>query len=178
MVLDYQNYKIELCDYKEIGGNKDTSEYGGDDSSSIKHTVVVRKKDEVLNSVILFGNEGPTSIHSKSAIVFDDMLIVCVSNKVFCLALPTLNLIWEKEIDEFACLAIYKTSESYLVHGEQSITRITFDGDIIWQFSGEDIFVSKDGADVLKFTATHIELVDWSGKLYRLGYDGRELYLE
>lgn len=178
MILRYIDFEIELLnDESYKAGSADNKnnydfEYTGDANSTVKHGILLKQDGKIVKSAILFGNEGQTGIHQRSAIVFDDMLIVCVSNKVFCLYLPSLELRWVKEIDEVACLGIYKTSESYLIHGEMSITRIEFTGDIIWCYSGEDIFVSIKDKNELTLTARGIEIKDWNNKKYLLGYDG------
>lgn len=178
MVLKYIDYEIDLVnDEQSATGttnnlNKYDFSYGDDTNYTTKHGVLLKRYGEVVKSAILFGNKGQTTVHHRSAIVFDDMLIVCVSNSIFCLYLPTLELRWVREIDEVACLQIFKTSESYLIHGEMAITRIEFTGDVIWKFSGEDIFVSKNESSIIKLTARGIEITDWNGKEYLLGYDG------
>ncbi len=178
MVLRYTDYEIELFNDESytIGSadniNNYDFEYSGGKGSTVKHGVLLKQDGNVIKSAILCGGKGQTSIHFNSAIVFDDMLIVCVSNKVFCLYLPSLKLRWEKEFDEVACFQIFKTSESYLIHGELSITRIDFDGKIIWSFSGKDIFVSKDGHNEVKLTSRGIEITDWNETKYLLGYNG------
>ncbi len=178
MVLKYVDFEIELVndEHYTIGSADNTTkydfEYNGDLKSTTKHGVLLKKHGEIVKSVILFGDKGQTSIHQRSAVVFDDMLIVCVSNLVFCLYLPSLELRWVSEIDEVTCLQIFKTSESYLIHGEMAITRIAFTGDVIWSYSGEDIFVSPNESENIKLTAHGIEIADWGGKNYLLGYDG------
>ena len=178
MVLKYINYEIELINEASyvIGSTDNASrydfEYNGDVTCTAKHGVLLKKDGKVVRSAILFGSAGQTGIHQRSAIVFDDMLIVCVSNKVFCLYLPSLELRWAREIDEVACLQIFKTSESYLIHGKMAITRIEFTGDLIWSFSDEAIFVSKDDKNTIELTAQGIEITDWRKKEHLLGYDG------
>ena len=179
MVLKYIEYEIELInDESYIIDSSDNStnydfEYEANPDSTTRHGVVLKRNGEVVKSAILFGNEKQTVIHSKSAIVFDDMLILCVSNRIFCLYLPSLELRWVKEIDAVACLQLFKTSESYLVHGDLSICRIEFTGDIIWRYKNEDIFVFKKANNNVELTARGIEITAWNNKKYLLGYDGR-----
>jgi hypothetical protein len=178
MVLQYIDYEIEIFDNElYIADSTDRVnsydfEYCYDKSSTIKHGVLLKQNGEVVKSAILFGDKGQTSIHSKSAIVFDDMLIVCVSNKVFCLYLPSLGLRWEKEFDEVACIQIFKTSESYLIYGISGFTRINFDGSVIWKFSNPETFISKDSSKEVQLTSKGIEITDAYGTEYLLGYNG------
>ncbi len=179
MVLRYIDYDIELIneDSYFIGSSGNSNqydfEYEGKPNSTTKCGVALKQNGKVIKSALLFGNEKQTVIHSKSAIVFDDMLILCVSNSVFCLYLPTLKLRWVKEIDAVACLQLFKTSESYLVHGDLSICRIEFTGDIIWRYTNEDIFVFKKAPNNVELTAKGIEITSWNSKEYLLGYDGQ-----
>ncbi len=178
MILKYIDYEIELIiDKSYIVGSSENSikydyEYEVGKGSTTIHGVLLKRDDEVVKSAILFGNEKPTTLHSNSAIVFDDMLILCVSNRVFCLYLPSLELRWVKEFDTVACLQLFKTSESYLIHGELSICRIEFTGDIIWRYTNEDIFTFKKGVNKLELTARGIEIKAWNDRNYLLGYDG------
>ncbi len=178
MVLKYTDYEIELFNDElyTIDSPKNINnynfEYFCEKSSTVKHGVFLRQNGDVVKSAILFGGKGKTSIHSKSAIVFDDMLIVCVSNKVFCLYLPSLELRWEKEFDKVACIQIFKISESYLIHGQSGFTRINFDGSVIWKFPKPETLISKDSSNEVHLTSRGIEIADANGTKYLLGYNG------
>jgi len=57
---------------------------------------------------------------------------------------------WKTKADVATCFEIFKYRSDYIVHGEMAISRLSADGDIIWQQSGADIFVStKSNEDKL-----------------------------
>lgn len=181
MIIKYTNYEIELLEDElsqvdlAKSSNKFNFEYGDKKNITVKLAVFLKKEGVIIRSAVLYGNKGITCIHEKSAIVFDDMLILCVSSNVFSLYLPSLELRWVKEFDKTACLQLFKTSESYLIHGESAITRITFTGKVIWSYSDKTIFRPKQRKNSLKLTARGIEIKDGSSGKHLLGYDGRLL---
>jgi len=89
--------------------------------------------------------------------------------------LPDLNLLWQTHADTATCLQVFKFENDYLVHGELEISRIDKNGNIKWQFSGADIFVSFEGAEEFILNPDHILLKDFSGRQYKIDFDGQEL---
>jgi hypothetical protein len=63
------------------------------------------------------------------------------------------------------------------VHGEINISRINHDGTILWQYSGEDIFMNMDDEGECELRADYIIASDFNNKVYKIGYDGKD-YLE
>ena len=54
------------------------------------------------------------------------------------------------------------------------IVRLNKQGEILWQFSGKDIFVSPiERTPAFKLTSQGIDLVDFNYKEYHIDYDGK-----
>lgn len=136
------------------------------------HGIRLYRSGIEVNSCILSASAG-TTIHCTSAVLDDDSLLVCCGDSLFSLELPTLKLNWQTRADLAACFQVYKLHDDYLVHGELEISKLSKDGDVIWSFSGADIFVSPDGGDSLLITEDRIELVDWEKNQYILDFNGK-----
>ena len=122
-------------------------------------------------SALLGGHGGGTGTQKTNHIVEDNRLIICCSDKVFCLELPTLKFIWSTQADEATCFQIFRYKESYVIHGEMNITKLRLDGSIEWQKSGRDIFVNLDGKTEFKIEGNTAIAVDFEGYEYRFDLD-------
>ena len=92
---------------------------------------------------------------------------------MFNLRLPSLELNWVIEADAATCFGIYLYKDSYIVHGELGISRITREGKIQWENSARDIFVNIEHyGNTFQMHDGYIELMDWGGFRYKLSYDG------
>ena len=99
--------------------------------------------------------------------------MICCSDSVFCLTIPTLLLQWKTKADFATCFEIFKYKLDYIVHGEVEISRLSADGDLIWQQSGADIFVTpKSNEDDFVVTDDYILATDWDNRKYRFDFDG------
>ena len=90
-----------------------------------------------------------------------------------CLQLDDLSLVWKVECDQSATFQIFQIKDTFLVHGEQEISRLDKLGNILWSFSGEDIFVHKDDDNIIQIENDEITIKDWEGNLYRLDFNGK-----
>jgi hypothetical protein len=144
-----------------------------DNEPSSKIGVILKKDDKIVLSAILCGVGGATGVHDNSVLIDNDKLLVCVANKVFCLSLPDLHLIWITNPDWASCFQIFKTQHGIIVHGEAEISSIDLFGKILWSFSGADIFVTPESGNEIELTKDYINLVDWNGKKYQIDYNGK-----
>jgi len=140
-----------------------------------QHGIKILKGDKEISSCILIGEGGATGVHPNSAVVHANQLAVCCCNTIFCLQLPTLYLAWQVKADWATCFQIFILDGDYLVHGECDITRITTAGQIKWQFSGADIFVSMEGEQECELLDDRIVLRDFTGMKYVIDFDGKLL---
>ena len=84
-----------------------------------------------------------------------------------------MKLNWVKKLDMATCFKIFRIENDFVVHGELEITRIDSFGNIIWQFSGADIFVSLDDEISFQLNNDNIILKDITGNGYIIDFDGR-----
>ena len=152
-------------------------EYVLDHYISSQHGLRVLRDAKILHSCILAASNGSTRVHSKAARIINDTIYIAVGNRLCSLALPTLNLQWQLEVDNTTCYGVhYHTAEDCLLtHGEVTISRISKNDRLIWQTSGNDIFTGES-----KIIGDYIESIDFNHEKYRIRIsDGhRELVSE
>jgi len=136
------------------------------------HGIRLFKGDLEINSCLLIGSGG-TTVHSTSAILDGDSLLVCCGDSVFSLELPSLKLRWQTKVDLAVCFQIYSIDGGHVVHGEVNVSRLNGRGDVVWSFSGGDIFVTLDGETTFAILDDHIALVDWEKNKYELDFNGK-----
>ena len=59
-----------------------------------------------------------------------------------------------------------------MIYGEIEIIKLDNNFNIVWKFSGKDIFVSVSGKNAFEFTAGSIKLYDFEDNFYELDFDG------
>ncbi len=70
---------------------------------------------------------------------------------------------------------VYKVDDGYIIHGEMYVVKIDYDLNIIWTFSGKDIFASPDGKDAFTIYKDRIELIDFENNRYTINLNGELL---
>ena len=163
LLLDEPAYSLESVDntreYSREHVLSDDSYFGS------KHGLQILEGDRLLTSCILISSGGPTSIHSQSAIIFDDNIYVAVGNKVCALNLPSLELKWWQKVDFATCFGIYHlpAQRSLIAHGECDISRVSESGELIWSKSGKDIFT--EGFEIEE---GYIKAIDFNHEEYQI----------
>ena len=127
-----------------------------------------------LKSAVISSQGGETGVHNSALVLEEDRLILCCGDKIFCLSIPDLTLLWKTKADNFTCSQIFGYQDSYIVHGEINISRINCDGMILWQYSGEDIFMNMDDGIECELQADYIVASDFNDKVYKIDYDGKD----
>lgn len=185
--LNYKNYQIEVIndstytinsvdntnvyDTVFFQGKKDKAEF----SPTSKCGIIIKKSDAKIASVIICESGGATAITNKSFIIEDDKVWICVCNKVYCLEIPSLELIWRKEIDFITNFSIHKVQNDFIIHGELEIKRITKNGETIWSFGGRDIWVNLEGKPEFNIENDQIHLFDFESNEYILDFNGQTI---
>lgn len=174
----YKDLKVEVfnvprSDIDLVAYSKCYSVNTEDYLPAAQHAVRLYENGQIVNSCMLMATGGATGIYKNSSLLDDNHLLVCCCNTVFCLRLPDLALIWNKNLDLATCFQIFPLKEDYIVHGEVSITRIDKAGDIKWEFSGPDIFVSMTGSEEFVLEENLILLTDFEGNKYKLDFEGK-----
>jgi hypothetical protein len=138
-----------------------------------KHGIKITKGGQRITSAIICETGGATGIHDNSFIVVGDNLLICCCDTVYSFKLPELLLNWKKEFDPATCFSIYLFRDDLIIHGELEIKRVDIDGNVKWNFSAKNIFVTQDGTDAMKLIGDRIEITDWDGDTYILNGDGQ-----
>ena len=80
---------------------------------------------------------------------------------------------WKTVADSASCFGIYYLDQDYVVHGELEITRLDKNGEIIWKYSGGDIWTTESGIDDFAVYDDYILATDWEYYRYKLDFDGK-----
>ncbi len=139
------------------------------------HGIKLFDNKNLIRSCAVVGSAGATSVTETSFVIEESRLLLCCANQIFCLALPSLCLEWNKEVDWATAFQIFPYKTDYIVHCETQIVRLNKAGEIIWAFGGADIFVSIDESSDFKLEENHIELNDFGGQKYLIDYNGKLL---
>jgi len=183
MNFEIGTYQVKIIDESEYNPDwKDnSSDYEkkhfieSDYRLSTKFGIKIFENEIKLNSALITSEGGASGLHETSQVIENNRILICCCDSVFCLELPTLNLIWRTKVDWATALQIHKIDNGYIVHGELEITRIDNDGEIIWKNSGADIFVTPDGKDDFEISSGLIKVMDWDRKSYVWDFDGNEI---
>jgi len=174
MIIKANQYLIELVENKDFNAHASIvfnpyqksyinhSEY----ISSTKIGIRVIEDGNVMSSAIIGALGGGTRIGEHIYIVEKDRILLCCSDSIFCLSIPSLDLIWEKRVDRATCFQVFKHADHYLIHGELEVSKLDRNGYILWQFTGKDIFVNLDGKKEFELTEEYIKAVDFSNNEY------------
>jgi len=170
MKFESTNYTIEVKDESEytFGSSENlhsyTNEYNLDPEyqSSSSYGIVCPQSD---TSCIVQAGGGASKITGQSVVFGDSMFWILVGDQLVCFSLPTLELIWNRTIDSATGFQLYLSpdGEGLLIHGELDISKVTFDGKVIWSTSGRDIF-----SEEFSVYETHIEATDFNGEKYHI----------
>nr|WP_294787497.1 hypothetical protein [uncultured Flavobacterium sp.] len=180
MKIDYKNFEIEVIDDQNYTLNSPDNlrhyqkVYSEDIESYIssKHAIIIKEEEIEISSVIICESGGATGIFANSFIIQEDKIWLCACNKIYCLEIPSLELIWQKEFDQFTNFCLYKLEYNFIIHGELEIFRITKEGEIVWRFGGRDIWVNTNGKMELTIENKLIRLFDFESNEYVIDFNG------
>lgn len=130
-----------------------------------KHGVTVNFRGKKVSSCVLVGGGGPSAVHENSALIHECSCIIGVGKYVCSLSVPSLELEWQRQVDDATCFGVYKLPkrENFISHGELEIACLSYSGEILWHTGGKDIFTGD-----LIVTEDYIEAVDFNGERYRI----------
>lgn len=182
-------YKIDI--YRDetftLGSSDNFQKYDFEyfDKSEYVFTTMVGirvfKDENLLKSAIIGAVGGSTGIHKNSVIFEDAKIVICCSDSIFCLSIPSLTLCWQTQADEATCLEIFKYQDSYIVHGELEISKLDNNGKILWQFSGADTFTTVNRLGTINSVSPDFELTDrfiivkdFEMRIYKVDYEGND----
>lgn len=110
-----------------------------------RHTVTMTEDNKTIANCILLAGGGASTVHAHSAILHQDSCVIAVGPFLASLVLPTLELNWATQADDATCFGVHESQDHQCLisHGEMEISRVTFDGTVVWQASGADIFTNE-----------------------------------
>lgn len=183
MKLNYKNFEIEVFDGPNyiLNSVDNLRPYEKvyflnlNQEDTTKHTIIIKESGNEISNAKIYGVGKFSGIFDNSFILEDDKLWILSQYKVYCLNIPYLELLWQKEFDLHANISIYKLEEDILIHGELEIFRITKEGNIIWSFGGRDIWVNIEGKMELSFENNTIQLFDFVSNEYILDFNENQI---
>lgn len=143
--------------------------------ASSKHSVQIWLEEEMIHACLVLGCRGKTAVTRQSVLLHHSDLYLCCGDSLICLSVDNLRLKWRLKADEATSFGVYQADGGLIVHGELSIARINLNGNIVWTFSGADIFVCLNDPRTITITEDRIDLIDFSGNRYILDHTGNLL---
>lgn len=140
-------------------------EYQLDTVFSSYHGIECRQSSGETHSCLVASNGGSTAIHDRSAIIQQDSIVLAVGDRLCRLSIPSLEMLWFQQVDEATCFEVYWSQryECLVVHGELLVSRVTLDGQIVWQAGCKDIFTGK-----FELFDDYIVAEDFNHELYHI----------
>jgi len=183
MKLETDKYRIELIDESNYSSNSADNlfqyqqQYVNEQEFQPSTQIGIKLYDgeSMLSNAIIQSTGGGSGIHQTSQIITNDRIIICCSESVFSLLIPNLTLEWITKADDATCFQIFRYKEDFVIHGELNITRLSSNGEILWQNSGADIFTTLDGEENFELKNEMIQVRDWNNQLYKFDLDGNYL---
>jgi hypothetical protein len=138
------------------------------DRPSSRHGLVLREGGIFRKSCILLAGRGASGIHEHSAVSIGDACFVAVGDTLCSLELPSLDLLWHRQVDAATCFGVYYSTKYHCLisHGELEIARVSLSGEVVWNFGGADIF-----SEGFELHADSIEAVDFNRTVYRMSIE-------
>jgi hypothetical protein len=139
--------------------------FGASEFISSRHGVQVRATNGNLHECVLHADGGASRIHSASALVRENQLLVAVGSYLCALQLPGLQVDWQVQVDFATCFGVYysETCDAYFSHGELEVARVSCSGTLVWSASGKDIF-----SEGFELHSDHIKVIDFNREAYRI----------
>jgi hypothetical protein len=187
MKRQYKNFEIEVLDeanyilnsvenlrqYNKVYSY--VNDYEDQFLPTSKHAISIKEFGKEISNAIICDVGGGTGIYENAFIFDNDKIWIHICNKIYCLEIPSLDLIWNKEFDIFTNLSIYQHENDILIHGELEIFRITKEGEIIWSFGGRDIWINTQGKTEFSIEDNVIRLFDFESNEYVIDFDGNQI---
>ncbi|MCB0697101.1 MAG: hypothetical protein KDC07_07035 [Chitinophagaceae bacterium] len=176
MHLERSTYIIDISleQFSEYGEHHDIKQYiSGEDLYNVLVVACSSIDEGIISKVVVNATGIILEPHEDRMIIEDKSIILCVGGDICCLNLHDLDLGWRILADDACCFSIHRYNNGYIVHGELAITHISLKGDIIWQFSARDIFVTYQPVENgFVIENDIIKVTDWQGFEYHLDKNG------
>lgn len=105
--------------------------------------VRILEGESELSSCLVTSSGGASWLGCDSCAVHGKYLYITVGNRVFSLLLPELQLGWTQVVDMASCFGVRVVNETQCIiaNGECEISRLDFNGELVWQVVGKDVFM-------------------------------------
>lgn len=187
MKVDFKNFEIELKDdasYRIKPASNPIYRYEFSNGEIIKNlaftinkrAVIVRdaKDKHEISSAILCENGGKAELTQDSFKLAEDRLWICVGDKMYCLSMPSLEVIWFNNVDFGTIHSVNFFAEDLIIHGNMGLARIGKDGEIKWKFNeGNGVFIPGEGR--LRIFEKHLELIDGNDQKFKINEFGEAI---
>jgi hypothetical protein len=175
-LIEIGQYKISISPVEAAAWEANQRVYIdlGGISATTMLKIQVFDNDDLVSTAVIGAAGGGTGIHETSYIVKKDRIVICCSDSIFCLSLPSLQLLWRTKADSATCFQVYAFQSGYVIHGELQISRLNEHGLVLWQRGGADIFTSVEGG-LFELTEHCIIVRDWQNRLYKFDYFGNDI---
>ncbi|MCB9045040.1 MAG: hypothetical protein H6550_02755 [Chitinophagales bacterium] len=175
MHLERSTYIIDISleQFSEYGEHYNVKQYTNGDIYNVLVITCNASEGNMISKAVINAAGAILEPHKDRMITEDKSIVICVGGDICCLSIPNLDLEWRVLADEACCFSIQRFSNGYIVHGELAITHISLKGEIIWQFSARDIFVTYQPVENgFVIENDIIKVTDWQGFEYHLDKNG------
>jgi hypothetical protein len=174
VLFSTDRYELELIDeplytpasaYNVRSYSREYKLTGAEARPSSRHGLFLRDGNTPARSCILLAGGGATGLHGHSAVTLDDACFVAVGDTLCSLALPSLDLLWHRQVDTATCFGVHHSAKHncLISHGELEIARLSLAGELAWCSAGAEIF-----SEGFKLHPDYVEAVDFNGTVYRM----------
>jgi hypothetical protein len=135
-------------------------------------------------SCILTGIDGAFILYPKtennnegqSIMIKNDNLILSLGFTLISINLKTLEVNWKSRPDSAEIFEFYELDNDIILRGELAIHRINIEnGESIWEFGGQDIWINMNGNEEVRINKNDISLCDWDDNKYLIDFNGIQL---
>ena len=170
MIFESHDYAVEVFDERAYvcGDSSNSRSYSKEYNLAPEYRPSSSYGIKCVNSganCIIQAGGGASAITKHSLVFGDSTFWILVGDQLVCLSLPTLTLLWNKTIDSATGFELFLSPDGkgLLIHGELEISKVTFEGVVIWSTSGKDIFTED-----FIVHEKHIEATDFNGEKYHI----------
>lgn len=168
-----ETYKIGSDDNYKYDIVMNPAEIVDDDDADMYNALHITVKGHGNAEFALIGSRYASP--GNCAVLEDNILTVMQNDFITRIDLETMTIVacHEIEVDYLGVYyGIYRVPNGYLVYGEVLVLKLDEDFQVVWKFSGHDIFVSITGKNTFEITQDTIKLYDFYDNYYELDFDG------
>jgi len=183
--------KIQNENFAFIGQNQPASDNQNfnqilriHDDSYWTSNIIVEKIDKIglATKLAITGIYGGFYLYSQSEDkdgqsikLIDQDLIFSLGDTFLSLNLKSNQFNWLLQPDLTEVFEFYDLQDDFIVRGETEVHRIDRNGNKLWSFGGQDIWVNLEGENEVIILEDKILLTDFNSSKYFIDFDGKQL---